>query len=90
MENLDGVLEEFDQVIGLENLKAVHLNDSMNPLGSHKDRHEKVGEGQIGKEAMTRIINHPSLNGLPFILETPNDDAGWAAEIAMLKEMHRD
>ncbi len=90
VENLDGVLEEFDQVIGLENLKAVHLNDSMNPLGSHKDRHEKVGEGQIGKEAMTQIINHQSLNGLPFILETPNDDAGWAAEIAMLKEMHRD
>ena len=77
-------------MIGLENLKAVHLNDSMNPLGSHKDRHEKVGEGQIGKEAMTQIINHQSLNGLPFILETPNDDAGWAAEIAMLKEMHRD
>ena len=89
VENLEGVLEEFDNVIGLDNLKAIHLNDSMNPLGSHKDRHEKVGEGNIGKEAMERIINHPRLKGLPFILETPNDDAGWAAEIAMLKEWHR-
>lgn len=90
VENLEGVLEEFDAVIGLKNLKAIHLNDSMNPLGSHKDRHEKVGEGQIGKEAMKRIINHPLLQGLPFILETPNDDAGWTAEIAMLKDWHRD
>lgn len=89
VENLEGVLEEFDNVIGLDNLKAVHLNDSMNPLGSRKDRHEKVGEGNIGKEAMERIINHPKLQDLPFILETPNDDAGWAAEIAMLKEWHR-
>lgn len=89
VENLEGVLEAFDNVIGLDNLKAVHLNDSMNPLESHKDRHEKVGEGNIGKEAMERIINHPKLQDLPFILETPNDDAGWAAEIAMLKEWHR-
>lgn len=88
-ENLDGVLEEFDSVIGLDKLKAVHLNDSMNPLGSHKDRHEKIGEGNIGREAVERIINHPKLSGRPFILETPNDDAGWAAEIAMLKEWHR-
>lgn len=88
--NLDEVLEEFDDVIGFKYLKAVHLNDSMNPLGSHKDRHEKIGEGQIGKEAMGRIINHPRLQGLPFILETPNDDAGWAEEIAMLRGMHKD
>ncbi|MCM1256550.1 MAG: deoxyribonuclease IV [Roseburia sp.] len=90
VENLDKVLEEFDDVIGLENLKAIHLNDSMNPLGSHKDRHEKIGEGNIGKEAMKRIINHPKLQNLPFILETPNDDEGWAAEIARLKEWHKD
>lgn len=90
VEDLDRVLGEFDDVIGLDNLKAIHLNDSMNPLGSHKDRHEKIGEGNIGKEAMKRIINHPKLQNLPFILETPNDDEGWAAEIAMLKEWHKD
>jgi len=88
--NLDGVLKEFDDIIGLSKLKAVHLNDSMNPLDSHKDRHEKIGEGNIGMEAMGRIINHPRLQGLPFILETPNDDAGWAREIAMLREMHKE
>lgn len=88
--NLDGVLKEFDDVIGLSKLKAVHLNDSMNPLGSHKDRHEKIGEGNIGLKAMGQIINHPKLQGLPFILETPNDDAGWAKEIAMLREMHKE
>lgn len=85
--HLDGVLEEFDRVIGLERLKAIHINDSMNPMGSHKDRHAKIGEGKIGLEAFGRIVRHPALQGLPFILETPNDDAGWAAEISMLRQM---
>lgn len=88
--DLDGVLQHFDAVIGLSRLRAIHLNDSMNPLGSHKDRHAKIGEGAIGLEAMTRIINHPALQDLPFILETPNDDAGWAAEIALLRSLHQD
>lgn len=87
-ENLDGVLEEFGRVIGLEKLKAVHLNDSMNGLGSHKDRHAKIGEGRIGLEALTGVICHPLLQGLPFILETPNDDAGWTREIALLRERY--
>ena len=86
--DLDGVLDQFDHVIGLEYLKAIHMNDSMNPLGSHKDRHEKIGKGQIGSEAMRRIINHPKLQGLPIILETPNDDAGWTEEIALLRSQH--
>ena len=86
--NLDKVLEEFDNVIGLSNLKAIHLNDSMNGLGSHKDRHAKIGEGQIGLEALVRVICHPALQGLPFILETPNDDAGWTKEIALLRERY--
>ena len=86
VEDLDGVLEEFDRIIGLARLKAIHINDSMNPRGSHKDRHAPIGEGFIGLAAFERIINHPSLRELPFILETPNDDAGWAREIAMLKE----
>lgn len=86
--DLDGVLDRFDHVIGLEYLKAIHMNDSMNPLGSHKDRHEKIGKGQIGSEAMRRIINHPKLQGLPVILETPNDDAGWTEEIAFLRSQH--
>lgn len=84
--DLDGVLKEFDRVIGLERLKAVHLNDSMNGLGSHKDRHARIGEGQIGLEALVQVVCHPLLAGRPFILETPNDDAGWAGEIALLKE----
>ena len=88
-QDLDGVLEQFDKMIGLWRLKAVHINDSMNPLGSHKDRHAKIGEGWIGLEAFVRIINHPALEGLPFILETPNDDQGWAAEIAMLRAQKR-
>ena len=87
MNHLDGVLEEFDRVIGLGRLKAIHINDSMNPMGSHKDRHAKIGEGKIGLEAFGRIVRHPALQGLPFILETPNDDAGWAAEISMLRQM---
>ena len=86
--NLDGVLHEFDSVIGLTNLKAVHLNDSMNDLGSHKDRHAKIGEGKIGFEALSRVVCHPALEGIPFILETPNDDEGWAREIAMLREAY--
>ncbi len=85
-ENLEGVLEEFDRVIGLERLRAIHLNDSKNPMGSHKDRHEKIGEGTLGLGAVTRIINHPKLAHLPFYLETPNELEGYAAEIALLKK----
>lgn len=84
--DLDGVLTQFDNIIGLDKLRAVHLNDSKNPLGAHKDRHEKIGEGHIGLEALVRVINQPALRGLPFILETPNDDDGWAREIALLRE----
>ena len=85
--NLDGVFTEFDSVIGLDRLKAIHLNDSMNGLGSHKDRHAKIGEGEIGLEALVRVIrHHPKLQGLPFILETPNDDEGWTREIALLRK----
>lgn len=87
--NLDGVIEEFDKVIGFERLKAVHLNDSKNPLASHKDRHEKIGEGYIGIEAMGRIINHPVLKALPFFLETPNELDGYAKEIALLKSLYK-
>ena len=85
VEHLDEVLKEFDRIIGLERLKAIHLNDSMNPLGSHKDRHARLGEGQIGSEALQRIVCHEKLQGLPFILETPNDNEGYAAEIAIVK-----
>jgi deoxyribonuclease-4 len=88
VKNLDAVLDEFDQVIGLGRLKALHLNDSMNPLGSHKDRHAKIGEGYIGMEAFERIINHPALKALPFYLETPNDVQGYAKEIAVLKNAY--
>lgn len=84
--DLDGVLTEFDHVIGLDRLCAVHFNDSMNDLGSHKDRHQKIGEGKIGLEAMKRVALHPVLAGKPFILETPNDDEGYAKEIAMIRE----
>ena len=80
--DLDGVLQHFDDVIGLKRLKAVHFNDSRNPCGSHKDRHEKLGQGQIGTEAMKRIALHPVLQGLPFILETPNEDEGYIEEIS--------
>lgn len=83
--NLDGVLEEFDRVIGLDRLKAVHFNDSMNDCGSHKDRHACIGDGRIGLEAMKRVVQHPLLQDKPFILETPNDDAGYAREIAMMR-----
>ena len=86
--DFDGVLEEFDRIIGLEKLKAIHLNDSLNDLGSHKDRHARIGEGRIGLEALVRVIRHPRLEGIPFILETPNDDEGWAAEIRNLREAY--
>ena len=85
--DLDGVLEEFDRIIGLSRLKAIHLNDSLNPLGSHKDRHAAIGEGMIGFDALKRIVEHPSLKNLPFYLETPNDLPGYAKEIAMMRGM---
>ncbi len=87
--HLDDVLDEFDQVIGLERLKAIHLNDSKNPFASHKDRHEKIGEGSIGLDAMERIINHPKLRNLPFFLETPNELSGYAKEIATLRQLSK-
>ena len=87
VDDLDGVLSEFDRVIGLERLKAVHLNNSLNDRGSHKDRHARITEGRIPLDAIVRIIRHPALNGLPFILETPNDDVGYAQEIALLREL---
>ncbi|MBQ4284063.1 MAG: deoxyribonuclease IV [Lachnospira sp.] len=87
--DLDGVLEEFDRIIGLDRLKAIHLNDSKNPFGSHKDRHEKIGEGSIGVEAFERIINHPKLKHLPFYLETPNELDGYAKEIELLKGLRK-
>ena len=86
--DLDGVLEEFDRVIGLERLYAIHLNDSKNPFESHKDRHEKIGEGSLGIEAITRIINHPKLRNLPFFLETPNDIEGYKNEIEILRQKY--
>lgn len=87
--DLDGVLTQFDKIIGLERLQAIHINDSKNPFKSHKDRHEKIGEGSIGTEAFERIINHPALRDLPFFLETPNDLEGYAAEIKLLKSLYK-
>ena len=87
--DLDGVLKEFDRVIGIDRLRAIHLNDSMTPFGSNKDRHEKIGDGTIGLEAFVRIINHPQLKNLPFILETPNDNVGYANEIAILRKAYK-
>lgn len=87
--NLDGVLDRFDKIVGLKRLKAVHLNDSKNTLDSHKDRHAKLGEGNIGMEAFNRIINHEALRALPFCLETPNDVEGYAKEIAELKKLYK-
>ena len=84
--DLDGVLTQFDKVIGLERLKAVHVNDSKNPLGAHKDRHEKIGEGTLGVDAIIHVMTHPALREKPFYLETPNDLAGYAHEIALLRE----
>jgi len=88
--DLDGVLEEFDRRIGLNRLRAVHLNDSKNSLGSRKDRHEKIGLGSLGLESVVRILNHPLLRDKPFYLETPNDVVGYAAEIALLKGLYRE
>ena len=85
--DLDGVLAEFDRVVGLERLRAVHLNNSKNPLGSRRDRHARIVDGALPLEAIARIINHPALRALPFILETPNDDAGYAEEIRLLKTL---
>ena len=84
--NLDGVMSEFDKIIGLQHLKAVHLNDSLMPLGSNKDRHAKIGSGEIGTDALIRFVNHPAVQNLPFILETPNDLAGYAAEIELMRK----
>lgn len=87
VQDMDGIFSHFDEVIGLEKLRAVHLNDDKNPLGSRKDRHEKIGEGTLGLETIGRLINHPSLRNLPFYLETPNDLDGYAREIALLKTL---
>lgn len=88
--NLDGVIEEFDRIIGLDKLKAIHLNDSLNELGAHKDRHAKIGEGKIGIEALVKVINHPKLKHLPFFLETPNELDGYAKEIQLLRERYKE
>ena len=88
--NLDGVLQEFDEIVGLDKLRAIHLNDSKNPMGSHKDRHEKIGEGTLTLEGITAIINHPKLRHLPFYLETPNEAEGYAREIALLRSLRKD
>ena len=87
--DLDNVLNEFDEIIGLDRLKAIHLNDTKNPFESHKDRHEKIGDGFLGIESITRIINHPKLKELPFFLETPNDIDGYEREIALLKTLYK-
>ena len=86
---LDDVLSEFDRVLGLPRLKAIHLNDSKNPMGSHKDRHERIGQGSLGVEAIAAIINHPALQGLPFYLETPNELDGYAREIVLLRGLYK-
>lgn len=88
--DLDNVLEEFDKIIGLDRLKAIHLNDSKNPFKSHKDRHEKIGEGFLGLEAIVNIINHPKLKHLPFFLETPNELDGYAKEIELLRSKYQE
>ncbi len=85
--DLDGVLGEFDRVVGLDRLKALHLNDSKNPFASHKDRHECIGQGSLGLETFRKIVNHPALKGKPMILETPNDNPGYAREIALLRQL---
>ena len=90
VQDLDGVLTQFDTVIGLNRLKAIHINDSLYGLNSHKDRHAKIGEGKIGIEAFTRIINHPALRNLPFYLETPNELPGYQAEIELLRKLYQE
>lgn len=87
--HLDDVLKEFDEVIGLQRLQAIHLNDSKNICGSQKDRHEKIGQGNIGLEAITKIINHPKLRQIPFYLETPNELAGYQEEISLLRNLYK-
>ncbi len=88
--DLDGVLNEFDKIIGLDRLKAIHINDSMNPFTSHKDRHQKIGEGYIGIQAFEKIINHPKLRNLPFYLETPHEDiSGYGKEIELLRSLYK-
>lgn len=88
--DLEGVIKEFDEVIGLERLKAIHINDSMNTLGCHKDRHQKIGQGGIGLDAFQTIINHPKLRHLPFYLETPNELPGYAQEIKLLRSVYKE
>lgn len=88
--DLDGVMESFDKIVGLDRLHAIHLNDSKNSRGAHKDRHEKIGEGHIGLEAITKVINHPALRNLPFYLETPNELDGYAKEIALLRSVYKE
>ena len=88
-DDLDGVLTEFDSIIGLRRLKAIHLNDSKNPMGSRKDRHEQIGKGSLGLDAIAAIINHPALRNLPFYLETPNEPEGYAREIALLRGLYK-
>lgn len=87
--DLDGVLEQFDKIVGLNRLHAIHVNDSMNPMGSHKDRHQKIGQGTLGIEAISRIINHPKLKHLPFYLETPNELDGYEEEIKLLRSIYK-
>lgn len=87
--DLDNVIKQFDSIIGLEKLKAIHLNDTKNPFASHKDRHEKIGEGYLGLDAISKVINHPKLKNLPFYLETPNEIDGYAKEIKILKEAYK-
>lgn len=86
--DLEGVIKEFDSIIGIKNLKAIHLNDSMNPFNNHKDRHQKIGEGSLGIKTIKNVINHPKLKNLPFYLETPNEIEGYAKEIALLKSLY--
>lgn len=88
--DLDGVLAEFDRVIGLDRLRAIHLNDSKNPFSSHKDRHETIGNGTLGIEALKSVINHPRLRRLPFYLETPNELEGYTQEIALLRGLYEE
>lgn len=89
VKDLDGVLNKFDKTIGLNRLKAIHMNDSKNPFSSGKDRHEKIGQGSIGLEALTKVINHPSLKGIPIFLETPNEVSGYGEEIKLLRSVYR-
>lgn len=88
--DLEGVLEQFDRIIGLSKLRAIHINDSKNTLGSHKDRHACIGEGNIGLAALSAVTNHPQLKHLPFYLETPNELPGYAKEIALLRSLYKE